>query len=408
METYTFKRSIQDKNYENNDYISRNKKLFSNSKYLVSTDNKNLFSNNKNLFSNNKNLFPNNKNLFAKNKNLFSKNKNPIVTNDFIIDKKKRRYNTPALKKKTLPPKKKTSSTIKKKNHYKPYDAEIFKNHYGMVKYQDTDGKNIKLTFNLFTKKWTFWVNGYLRIQNAKVTWMDTGRVTIKGTSCGDWSGKALSIVPFEEKARIFYLMTILAFDTLKKKKIQNKKKKIKLRRTIAKVEPMLNLIIRKNDPQSIDLIDYSKYGIYGVKRYFKDMITKTGIDQRTPLHESIFNKKCSVMVTKTLLSWGAPVDARDWRGNTPLHYASAFNNDQKLYWLIKYNADLNAQNKDGYTPLHVACKQGNIKIVKLLVKNGALVNMKNKFLYTALHFACEKKIDGLVYFLLKNGAHVY
>jgi len=94
--------------------------------------------------------------------------------------------------------------------------------------------------------------------------------------------------------------------------------------------------------------------------------------------------------------------------GNTPLHYSSRLNNDQKLYWLIKHNADVNAKNKDGYTPLHVACQRGNIKIVKLLVQNGALVNMENNFLYTALHFASEKSIDGLVYFLLQNGAHPY
>lgn len=107
-------------------------------------------------------------------------------------------------------------------------------------------------------------------------------------------------------------------------------------------------------------------------------------------------------------MEWGAKVDAKDYKKNTSLHHAAAYNNVEKAYWLIKYNANINARNKDGNTPLHAACKQGNFKMVKFLINNGALVNVRNKFLYTALHYACEKPTDGLVYYLLKNGAHPY
>ena len=137
-----------------------------------------------------------------------------------------------------------------------------------------------------------------------------------------------------------------------------------------------------------------------------------------TPLH-SVKNME----VAKVLIENGADVNARDIEGNTPLHksvreyyrrpYCSPFTEricpphdyTKKLEttkFLIKKGADVNAKNKSGETPLFYV---GNLEIAKLLIENGADVNVANSWNgYTPLHNAENLE---MVKLLIENGADV-
>jgi len=186
--------------------------------------------------------------------------------------------------------------------------------------------------------------------------------------------------------------------------KRRNKNKNLPIKRN----ESILNEMIRTNDPKMFDIFRNTVKKRRYYKKQFKPKINEKGYNQKTALHEIMRNKNCPTFFLMEVLKWGPEVDAKDWKSNTPLHYAAGGGNTQKAYWLLKYNADVNAQNRDGYTPLHLACKKGNIKLVKMLLDFGAIINIKNNFLYTPLHFAAESSTPGLVYMLLDYGAYCH
>ena len=55
----------------------------------------------------------------------------------------------------------------------------------------------------------------------------------------------------------------------------------------------------------------------------------------------------------------GVDVNARDNRGNTPLHWAVSDGHDIAAKILIEAGADVNVKSKDGSTPLYGAAAKG-------------------------------------------------
>jgi ankyrin repeat protein len=109
----------------------------------------------------------------------------------------------------------------------------------------------------------------------------------------------------------------------------------------------------------------------------------------------------------------GADLNVRDDWGRTPLHSASNkdceyipqegsihdVNNDHNRHpecirTLLEYGANINATDRDGFTPLHVAL---NKECITTLIENGANVNGKDNCGRTPLHVAlmcwCETGI---------------
>lgn len=76
--------------------------------------------------------------------------------------------------------------------------------------------------------------------------------------------------------------------------------------------------------------------------------------DGRTPLHWAapIYNWKISVQV---LLKLGADPNLQDYCGATPLHYAAANWNLERVKLMIQHGADISIRNQSGYTPLDEA-----------------------------------------------------
>ena len=66
-------------------------------------------------------------------------------------------------------------------------------------------------------------------------------------------------------------------------------------------------------------------------------------------------------------LNEGADVNAKDNKGNTPLHKAAQKGHLEFIEFLVGKGADVNAKNDDGNTPLHRAAYYGQFQVIKFL-----------------------------------------
>ena len=104
----------------------------------------------------------------------------------------------------------------------------------------------------------------------------------------------------------------------------------------------------------------------------------------------------------------GAPIDALDDRGETPLIAASFSGKPDAVDRLLDAGADVNGRSDRGMTALHAAAYSGHIDIVALLIDRGADVNdQSNKFRITPLHAAAEENHPEVVAMLISAGADI-
>jgi ankyrin repeat protein len=83
----------------------------------------------------------------------------------------------------------------------------------------------------------------------------------------------------------------------------------------------------------------------------------------------------------RLLVQSGADVNARDFRGNTLLHYAYFPDVAEEL---LKAGADVNARNINGETPIFTVINEG---IIPLLVKHGTDFSIRNNKGETVMEF---------------------
>ncbi|WP_353280593.1 ankyrin repeat domain-containing protein [Wolbachia endosymbiont (group B) of Silvanus unidentatus] len=107
------------------------------------------------------------------------------------------------------------------------------------------------------------------------------------------------------------------------------------------------------------------------------------------------------------LINKGDDVNARDNRGNTPLHLAVLADKLQVVEKLIEGGADVNAKNNHGATPLHWAALNQNVNIVEKLIEKGANVNEKNKYDNVPLHYAAGYGSLSVIEKLIEEGADI-
>lgn len=88
-----------------------------------------------------------------------------------------------------------------------------------------------------------------------------------------------------------------------------------------------------------------------------------------TPLHSAV--RQGDLNEIQILVSKGADIHARDYRGETPLFYAVEKNSTQITEFLLKQGANPNSKNNKNSSIILQAIKNKNLELVKLLVENG-------------------------------------
>eukprot|EP01137_Pigoraptor_chileana_P002762 Opistho-2@42041 len=124
-----------------------------------------------------------------------------------------------------------------------------------------------------------------------------------------------------------------------------------------------------------------------------------------SPLHLAC--QRNHAEVTQLLLQYQADVNIRDNDGNTPLHVCSSNGHVECAKLLVAAKCDINAANDRGMTPLHNASKWGYIWIVGLLMKHGALI-ARNKKNETPIQCAQNKKVADRINELLQQDLHAH
>ncbi|VDL67349.1 unnamed protein product [Nippostrongylus brasiliensis] len=134
-------------------------------------------------------------------------------------------------------------------------------------------------------------------------------------------------------------------------------------------------------------------------------------LDNQTALHFSA--KYGQLVVSQTLLALGANPNARDDKGQTPLHLAAE--NDYpdvvKLFLKMKQNnrGVLTAIDHNGFTCAHIAAMKGSLAVVKelMMIDKAMVIQAKTKTLEaTTLHMAAAGGHTNIVKILLENGAN--
>jgi ankyrin repeat protein len=106
----------------------------------------------------------------------------------------------------------------------------------------------------------------------------------------------------------------------------------------------------------------------------------------------------------RQLLTEGAPLEARDAQGNTPLLRATQGNHAQAAAALIEAGADVNSQNHMQDSAYLLAGAQGYREILELALSHGADLKSTNRYGGTALIPACERGHVEVVKRLLQAG----
>lgn len=108
----------------------------------------------------------------------------------------------------------------------------------------------------------------------------------------------------------------------------------------------------------------------------------------------------------EALLAAGAPLQALDAHGDTPLIAAAYSGQTEAVVRLLDAGAPVDGRSDRGMTALHAAAYRGYPDIVSLLLDRGADVNdQENIFRITPLHAAAEENHLEVVKVMLAAGA---
>ena len=139
------------------------------------------------------------------------------------------------------------------------------------------------------------------------------------------------------------------------------------------------------------------------------DNIQSIDNDGATPLHYAAHIAHASI--ARLLLENGAFVDAKNAKGQTPLHEVAGHlhreGDEATMVVLLDAGASLSAQDNQEATPLHAAAIGGHYEAAKLLLDRGADIQAHAQQL-TPLHFSAYAGKPGVTKLLIERGADVF
>jgi cytochrome c2 len=109
------------------------------------------------------------------------------------------------------------------------------------------------------------------------------------------------------------------------------------------------------------------------------------------------------------LLAAGAPIDAPDGSGATPLYLAAAEGHTDVVTRLLAAGADAGRQVSGPFgstgTPIHVAARYGHLEVVRILLKAGVDPNLADDGVGPPLHSALRRGHAAVAELLKSSGA---
>ena len=124
-----------------------------------------------------------------------------------------------------------------------------------------------------------------------------------------------------------------------------------------------------------------------------------------TPLHYAAVNGRAKII--QALVAHGAIVDATDKDGATPLHAAASAGHADATEILLQSGAQINALDHAGNTPLLDAAEAGSAPATEVLLKNHAATEKRGSDGYTPLSIAAVRGYADVVHLLLEYGANI-
>eukprot|EP00794_Sanderia_malayensis_P000499 gene499-1145_t len=105
------------------------------------------------------------------------------------------------------------------------------------------------------------------------------------------------------------------------------------------------------------------------------------------------------------LLSKNANVNATDFYGATPLHYAAQRSNPVAVNELLtRSNIDIEAKDRTQMTAMHCAASNGSLQVTKILIEHGADLRCTDEEDIRPLHFAAMEGNLDIVRMLFEAG----
>jgi len=129
----------------------------------------------------------------------------------------------------------------------------------------------------------------------------------------------------------------------------------------------------------------------------------------KTILMQNISLNRNDNCITPFLIRKGANVNIQDIDGNTALHIACFFGEQETISILLKNKANPGIQNTQGQTPLMLIIPFTDPQLIKLLLQedSAAFINIQDNNKFTALQHACFfKHGKKTIKLLLKKGAN--
>jgi ankyrin repeat protein len=124
-----------------------------------------------------------------------------------------------------------------------------------------------------------------------------------------------------------------------------------------------------------------------------------------TPLHYAAFNGQAKNI--QVLLAHGAPVDATDNDGATPLHAAAAAGHADAIEALLLGGAKINTLDHNGDAPLQNAAEAGSLPATEVLLRHHASTEERSSKSPPPLNIAALRGYADVAHTLLEHGADV-
>ena len=119
----------------------------------------------------------------------------------------------------------------------------------------------------------------------------------------------------------------------------------------------------------------------------------------------------CPLKLTTELQNpqYQSQLNARDIKGQTPLHWAARIGKHEIVQQLLDADAEIDAQDHAGNTPLFSGAYSGNLRTLEQLILAGAKVRQKNYRQNQALIYASRDQSNvSLVKLLVQAGAFIH